>query len=150
MGYLHQFDNLGQGGLGLHEQARNVNHDMGATGRGQTEVARTGRVIGVGIGEVVAHQLADLFATVGDPLAVREALLLALAVGDVSQREHAQARLHAISRDLKDQVGARRWRTFQRPSLVSLSPTPRTPSTRSAAPRLARWRDQLEAVAVPS
>ena len=93
----------------------------------------------------VAHQLADLFATFGDPLAVREALLLALAVGDASQRDHAQARLHAISRDLRDQVGARRWRSFQRPALVSLSPTPRLPSTASSAPRVARWREQLEA-----
>lgn len=97
----------------------------------------------------VAHQLADLFATVGDPLAVREALLLALAVGDASQRDHAQARLHAISRDLKDQIGTRRWRTFQRPALVSLSPTPRTPNTSSAAPRLTRWRAQLETAVVP-
>lgn len=96
----------------------------------------------------VAHQLADLFATAGDPMAVREALLLALAVGDASQRDHAQARLHAISRDLRDQVGSRRWRSFQRPALVSLSPTPRLPISRSAAPRLARWRQQLEAAAV--
>ncbi|HEX6925592.1 MAG TPA: hypothetical protein VF167_09180 [Longimicrobiaceae bacterium] len=99
----------------------------------------------------VAHQLADLFASVGDRLAVREALLLALAVGDASQRDHAQARLHAISRDLGDQLGTRRWRSFQRPALVSLSPTPRTPSTRSVASRLARWRMQLEsAVAAPA
>lgn len=97
----------------------------------------------------VAHQLADLFAIVGDPLAVREALLLALAVGDASQRDHARARLHAISRDLRDQVGARRWRSLQRPSLVSLSPTPRLPLERSAAPRVARWREQLEPATLP-
>lgn len=95
----------------------------------------------------VAHQLADLFATLGDPLAVREALLLALSLGDPSQRDHARARLHAISRDLSDQVGARRWRSFQPPALVSLSPTPRLPTSRSAAPRLARWRMQLEPAA---
>lgn len=98
----------------------------------------------------VAHRLADLFSTVGDPLAVREALLLALSVGDASQREHARARLHAISRDLRDQVGARRWRSFAPPALVSLSPTPRLPADRSAAPRIARWREQLEAVATPA
>lgn len=94
----------------------------------------------------VAHELADLFTAVGDPLAVREALLLALSVGDASQREHAQARLHAVSRDLQDQVGARRWRSFQRPALVSLSAARRPTNAPSAAPRLARWRDQLEAI----
>lgn len=98
----------------------------------------------------VAHRLADLFSTVGDPMAVREALLLALSVGDASQRDHARARLHAISRDLRDQVGARRWRSFSPPALVSLSPTPRLPVERSAAPRVARWREQLEAVAAPA
>ena len=96
----------------------------------------------------VAHRLADLFSTTRDPLAVREALLLALSVGDASQREHARARLHAISRDLRDQVGARRWRSFRPPALVSLSPTPRLPAERSAAPRIARWREQLEALAI--
>lgn len=98
----------------------------------------------------VAHRLADLFATAGDPLAVREALLLALSVGDASQREHARGRLHAISRDLRDQVGARRWRSFRPPALVSLSPTPRLAEERSAAPRVARWREQLETVATPA
>ncbi|HEX6069995.1 MAG TPA: hypothetical protein VFZ18_09225 [Longimicrobiaceae bacterium] len=98
----------------------------------------------------VAHELADLFTAVGDPLAVREALLLALSVGDASQREHAQARLHAVSRDLQDQVGARRWRSFQRPALVSLSAARRPADAPSAAPRLARWRDQLEAIAALS
>lgn len=97
----------------------------------------------------VAHRLADLFSTVGDPLAVREALLLALSVGDPSQRDHARARLHAISRDLRDQVGARRWRSFAPPALVSLSPTPRLAADQSAASQVARWREQLEAVAAP-
>jgi tetratricopeptide (TPR) repeat protein len=93
----------------------------------------------------VAHELADLFAAAGDPLAVREALLLALAVGDGSQRDHAQARLHAVSRDLHDQVGARRWRSFQRPSLVSLSASARAAAGKSAAVRVGRWREQIEA-----
>lgn len=94
----------------------------------------------------VGHQLADLFTTVGDPLAVREALLLVLAIGDASQRDHAQARLHTVSRDLQDQIGSRRWRSFQRPSLVSLSAPSRTRDASSAAPRLARWREQVEAL----
>jgi hypothetical protein len=94
----------------------------------------------------VAHQLADLFATVGDALAVREALLLALSVGDASQRDHARARLHAVSRDLHDEIGARRWRSFQPPSLVSLSTRSRVSEPSSSAPRLARWREQVEAL----
>jgi tetratricopeptide (TPR) repeat protein len=91
----------------------------------------------------VAHQLADLFIAGDDPRAAREALLLALAVGDASQRDHARGRLHTVSRDLGDQVGMRRWRTFSRPALVSLSARPRTPVERSEAPRLARWRERV-------
>lgn len=94
----------------------------------------------------VGHQLADLFTTVGDSLAVREGLLLALSVGDASQRDHAQARLHAVSRELQDEVGMRRWRSFQRPSLVSLSAPSRGPGHATSAPLLARWREQIEAI----
>ncbi len=95
----------------------------------------------------VAHQLADLYVAGDDPRAAREALLLALAVGDASQREHARGRLHAVSRDLGDQVGMRRWRGANRPPLVSLSARPRARVARSDAPRLARWRERIAAVA---
>jgi tetratricopeptide (TPR) repeat protein len=95
----------------------------------------------------VAHQLADLYVAGDDPRAAREALLLALAVGDASQREHARGRLHAVSRDLGDQVGMRRWRGATRPPLVSLSARPRARAARSDAQRLARWRERIAAVA---
>lgn len=91
----------------------------------------------------VAHQLADLYIANDDPRAAREALLLALTVGDASQRDHARSRLHTVARDLGDQVGMRRWRTFTRPALVSLSARPRTQVDRSEAPRLARWRERM-------
>jgi tetratricopeptide (TPR) repeat protein len=93
----------------------------------------------------VAHQLADLYVAGDDPHAAREALLLALAVGDASQREHARGRLHAVSRDLGDRVGTRRWRSLRPPPLVSLSARPRVPVERSEAPRLARWRQRITA-----
>jgi tetratricopeptide (TPR) repeat protein len=95
----------------------------------------------------VAHQLADLYVAGDDPRAAREALLLALAVGDASQREHARGRLHAVSRDLGDQVGMRRWRGATRPPLVSLSARPRARAAHSDAQRLARWRERIAAVA---
>lgn len=95
----------------------------------------------------VAHQLADLYVAGDDPRAAREALLLALQVGDASQREHARGRLHAVSRDLGDQVGMRRWRGATRPPLVSLSARPRARAARSDAPRLARWRERITAFA---
>jgi tetratricopeptide (TPR) repeat protein len=90
-----------------------------------------------------AHQLADLFVAANDPLAAREALLFALRSGDSTQREHAQARLHAVSRDIGDQVGMRRWRSFRRPALVSLSARPNAVTGKSAAAGLARWRARL-------
>lgn len=93
----------------------------------------------------VAHRMADLFVAVDDALAAREALFLALAVGDPSQREHARGRLHTVSRDLGDQVGMRRWRSFQPQSLVSLSSRPTERPAVSAAPRVARWRERLGA-----
>jgi tetratricopeptide (TPR) repeat protein len=92
----------------------------------------------------VAHQLADLFVSADDPLAAREALFLALAVGDGSQREHARGRLHTVSRDLGDRVGMRRWRSFGGPALVSLSARPGLPVVRSSAPLVARWREHVE------
>ena len=94
----------------------------------------------------VAHQLANLCVAGDDPLAAREALLLALAVGDTTQREHARGRLHTVSRDLGDQVGMRRWRSFGRTAMVSLSSRPGAPVTVSAAPVLARWRERVTPV----
>lgn len=91
----------------------------------------------------VAHELADTVVAAGDPLAAREALLAALEWGDAPQREHAQARLHTLARDLGDQVGARRWRSGKRPPLTSLSLYRAKPAEVSAAPRLARWREAL-------
>lgn len=95
----------------------------------------------------VAHQLADLFVAADDPLAAREALLLVLDLGDGMQRDHARSRLHTVSRDLADQVGMRRWRSFGRPALVSLSARPGAPAARSAAPLMARWREQVQRAA---
>jgi len=92
----------------------------------------------------VAHELADVAVAAGDPLAAREALLVALEWGDAPQRDHARARLHTLARDLGDQVGARRWRSSRRPALASLSLYRGAPARDSAAPRLARWRAALE------
>jgi tetratricopeptide (TPR) repeat protein len=91
----------------------------------------------------VAHELADVGVASGDPLAAREALLVAADWGDAPQREHAQARLHTLARDVGDQVGMRRWRSGKRPSLTSLSLYRGAPAAVSAAPRLARWREAL-------
>lgn len=93
----------------------------------------------------VAHQLADIMIAAGDPLAAREALLLALALGDAPQRDHARVRLHTLCRDLGDRVGMRRWRSFQRPALVSLSVYRVSAGSRTAAPVLRRWREWVEA-----
>lgn len=94
----------------------------------------------------VAHQLADLFIAGDDPRAAREALLFALGSGDATQRDHARARLHTVSRDLGDQVGMRRWRSFKPQSLVSLSSRPRVPAAHTAAPRVARWLEHFGAL----
>lgn len=93
----------------------------------------------------VAHELADLALVAGDVLAAREALLLAAGCGDAPQRDHARSRLHTLSRDLGDQVGMRRWRSFERPRLVSLSLSRAPQPAASAAGALARWREALEA-----
>ena len=91
----------------------------------------------------VAHDLADVAVVAGDPLAAREALLVALEWGDAPQKEHARARLHTLARDLGDQVGARRWRSSRPPSLTSLSLYRAKPVARTAAPRLSLWREAL-------
>ena len=91
----------------------------------------------------VAHALASLTLTAGDADAAREALQVALAWGDAPQRDHARARLHTLSRDLRDQVGMRRWRSFNRPPLVSMSAYRPSLTARTLAPRLLRWRETL-------
>ena len=95
----------------------------------------------------VAHALADVALAAGDPLTGREALLLVLTCGDAPQRDHARSRLHSLSRDLGDQLGMRRWRSFQRPTLVSLSAYRRTVQIPSIAPRVVRWREALQSSA---
>lgn len=92
-----------------------------------------------------AHLLADVGVATGDPLAAREALIAALAVGDDDQKRHARARLHGLSRDLGDRLGMRRWRSSAPPPLVAMGlyARPRRAAV-SAAPRLARWRRLAE------
>lgn len=90
-----------------------------------------------------AHELAGTALALGDGAAARQALLVALAWGDAPQKDHARSRLHTLSRDLGDQVGTRRWRSFQRPSLVSLSAYRPKAAARSLAPRLLAWRESL-------
>jgi len=91
----------------------------------------------------VAHELSTLALALGDAAAAREALQVALAWGSAPQQDHARTRLHTLSRDLGDQVGMRRWRSFKRPPLVSLSAYRPAPASGSAAPRLIRWREAL-------
>ncbi|MQA91653.1 MAG: hypothetical protein GEU90_15750 [Gemmatimonas sp.] len=134
--------------VGLEERARvrrgrgsrpGAARDLGFAAVRYTDTADRGRV---------AHQLADLFVAAGDPQAAREALLFAINAGDPMQGEHARARLHTVSRDLGDQVGMRRWRTFKPQTLVSLSSRPATRIAESAAPAFARWRERVEALVV--
>ncbi|HEU0012292.1 MAG TPA: hypothetical protein VFQ45_01340 [Longimicrobium sp.] len=89
----------------------------------------------------VAHALAGVLLARGDTDGAQEALLSALAWGDAPQQDHARTRLHTLARDLGDQVGMRRWRSFKRPSLVSLSAYRPRPSARTLAPRLRAWRE---------
>ncbi|HEU0052372.1 MAG TPA: hypothetical protein VFQ39_04310, partial [Longimicrobium sp.] len=91
----------------------------------------------------VSHELAGATLAMGDAEAAREALLAALSWGDAPQKDHARVRLHTLSRDVGDQVGMRRWRSFTRPSLVSLSAYRPAPAATSIAPRLNRWREAL-------
>ena len=94
----------------------------------------------------VAHALAGVVLTMGDAPAAREAMLAALAWGDAPQKDHARSRLHTLARDTGDQVGTRRWRSFQRPSLVSLSAYRPAAGGSTLAPRLIRWREALTTV----
>ena len=91
----------------------------------------------------VAHELAGVVLAQGDAEAAREALQVALAWGDAPQQDHARTRLHTLSRDVGDQVGMRRWRSFKRPPLVSMSAYRPRQTAGSAAPRLQRWREAL-------
>lgn len=93
----------------------------------------------------VAHELAGVTLAAGDAEAAREALQLALACGEAPQRDHARMRLHTLSRDVGDQVGMRRWRSFKRAPLVSLSAYRPAFGGRSLAPRLLRLREALAA-----
>lgn len=93
----------------------------------------------------VAHELADVATAMGDVRTAREALLLAVACGDPLQRDHARSRLHTLARSHGDEVGMRRWRTFGRPALVSLSPSRVTAARSPAAVVLARLRESLTA-----
>jgi len=91
----------------------------------------------------VAHELAGVALALGDTAAAAQALQAALAWGSAPQQDHARTRLHTLSRDLGDQVGMRRWRSFKRPPLVSMSAYRPAPAAKSAAPRLQRWREAL-------
>ena len=91
----------------------------------------------------VAHELAGVALVQGDADAAREALQVALAWGDAPQQDHARTRLHTLSRDVGDQVGMRRWRSFKRAPLVSMSAYRPRSTGDSAGPRLQRWREAL-------
>jgi hypothetical protein len=91
----------------------------------------------------VAHALAGIVLAMGDAPAAREAMLAALSWGDAPQKDHARTRLHTLARDDGDQVGMRRWRSFQRPSLVSMSAYRPGADAATLAPRLTRWREAL-------
>ncbi len=91
----------------------------------------------------VAHELAGVALAQGDGDAAREALQVALAWGDAPQQDHARTRLHTLSRDVGDQVGMRRWRSFKRAPLVSMSAYRPRAMASSAGPRLQRWREAL-------
>lgn len=92
----------------------------------------------------VAHLLADVALARSDPLAAREALLLAVSLGSRAQREHARSRLYSLSRSLGDELGARRWKARRPGGLVSLGAGRMAPRERSDAPAIARWRTWLE------
>jgi hypothetical protein len=89
----------------------------------------------------------DLCIATNDTIGAREALLVALETGDPSQREHATSRLHTVSRDLGDQLGQRRWRSFRRPALVSLSARREARAPSALGPDLARWRARVPTAA---
>ena len=91
----------------------------------------------------VAHALASQLLTGGDVEGAREALLVALEQGERAQQDHARSRLHTLARDLRDQVGMRRWRSFKPAPLVSLSAYRAGVPRRSAARRLRPWREAI-------
>lgn len=127
-------------GVALEERAR-ARREAGARGAAVRDLCVAAFRFGDPVDRArVAHQIADVCIAADDPRAAREALLVALVLGDGTQREHARGRLHTVSRDLSDEVGMRRWRSFSPPALVSLSARPRAQAARSAAPMLARWR----------
>lgn len=135
-------------GVALEERAR-IRRARGARRRAALDLCRAVLRFPDPVDRArVAHQLADLYVAEGDLPAAREALLLALALGERSQRDHARGRLHAVSRDLGDRVGMRRWRPYSPPPLISLGSRPRTPRECSDAGRLALWRERL--VAAPA
>jgi thioredoxin-like negative regulator of GroEL len=130
--------------VGLEERAR-IRRAAGARMAAARDLCAAAARYGDAVDRArVAHQLADLFIAADDPHAAREALLFALNSGDRTQRDHARARLHTVSRDVGDQVGMRRWRSFSRPTMVSLSSRANTPRDRSAEPVLTRWRARIE------
>jgi tetratricopeptide (TPR) repeat protein len=129
--------------VGLEERAR-VRRATGDRRGAARDLCRAALRFADGVDRArVAHALADVTLADSDPAAAREALLAAAAWGDPPQREHARARLHTLSRDLGDQVGMRRWRSSERPALVSLSLRPRAQGAGTLAPRLAHWRETL-------
>lgn len=65
----------------------------------------------------VLHRIAEVAEAEGDRLGAREALLDAWRVGGRSRREHARERLYALSRELGDQLGMRRWRPTEHSTL---------------------------------
>ncbi|HEU4558556.1 MAG TPA: hypothetical protein VFS20_11935, partial [Longimicrobium sp.] len=91
----------------------------------------------------VAHELAGVALAQGDADAARQALQVALTWGDAPQQDHARTRLHTLSRDVDDQVGMRRWRSFKRAPLVSMSAYRPRSTGGSSGPRLQRWREAL-------
>jgi tetratricopeptide (TPR) repeat protein len=91
-----------------------------------------------------AHELTDVAMTLGDAATAREALLIAVVCGNGPQQDHARSRLYALARSQGDQVGLRRWRTFGRPSLVSITSSRVTDACSPAAAVLGRLRERLE------
>jgi len=91
-----------------------------------------------------AHELTDVATTLGDVATAREALLLAARCGSGPQQDHARSRLYTLARSQGDQVGMRRWRTFGRPSLVSIISSRTTCRPSPAAAVLARFREGLQ------
>jgi hypothetical protein len=92
-----------------------------------------------------AHELTDIAITLSDVATAREALLVALTCGNGPQQDHALSRLYTLARQQGDQLGMRRWRSFSRPALVSITSSRTTGVPSPAARVLARFREELEA-----